>query len=61
MQNFYESDSPKDFSYDDFIIDTNAKNKVLGKTFFWMFLGLLGSGFTYSLSLLYSLLLLIFL
>lgn len=51
MQNFYESDSPKDFSYDDFIIDTNAKNKVLGKTFFWMFLGLLGSGlvalFTY--------------
>ena len=24
--------------------DVNVQNKILGKTFFWMFLGLLGSG-----------------
>ena len=32
--------------------DVNVQNKILGKTFFWMFLGLLGSGiiawYTYS-------------
>lgn len=44
MQNLYETNSQNTISDNDVIIDVSTKNKVLGKTFFWMFLGLLGSG-----------------
>ena len=39
MQNFYD-DNVQD---NNVIIDKSTENKIFGKTFFWMFLGLLGS------------------
>ncbi len=46
--------------FEEEVITTNEPNKILGKTFFWMFLGLLGSGiiawYTYSTDLLSTIL-----
>lgn len=44
MQNFYDDNNQNDIQDNNVIIDRSTENKIFGKTFFWMFLGLLGSG-----------------
>ena len=44
MQNFYDENNQNDIQDNNVIIDRSTENKIFGKTFFWMFLGLLGSG-----------------
>lgn len=44
MQNFYDDNGQNDIQDNNVIIDRSTENKIFGKTFFWMFLGLLGSG-----------------
>ena len=41
---FYDDNGQNDIQDNNVIIDRSTENKIFGKTFFWMFLGLLGSG-----------------
>ena len=43
MQNYDENINQNNEEYNNVIIDKSTENKIFGKTFFWMFLGLLGS------------------
>ena len=43
MQNYNENINQNNEEYNNVIIDKSTENKIFGKTFFWMFLGLLGS------------------
>ena len=43
MQNYDENINQNNAEYNNVIIDKSTENKIFGKTFFWMFLGLLGS------------------